>query len=73
MRYGRGHNLAWPALLKYEIVGYPKTGDELEEGVHDQLLLDQLRDLLVEFLRERSKIGVRNIYYDHGKSIRQFD
>ena len=72
MRFGRGHSLAWPALIRYETLGYPDDQNETDTDGDDKLL-SVLRDLLTEYFRHRKTIGLRNVYYDHGKWIRQFD
>lgn len=42
MRYGRGHNLAWSALIRFETIGYPDNQDTPAARA-DELLLSTLR------------------------------
>ena len=72
MRYGHVSNVAWYAVIRFETIGdTDKQG--ASDDTNDQVLLNALRELLTEFMRHREAIGLRNVLYDHGVWLRQFE
>ena len=71
MKFGRWHNVHWSAIPEFELLG---NGGGLRREFSEQeesQLLNSLRELLIEYLRYRQEVGLRNVYYDHGKWLRQ--
>ncbi len=73
MRIGFGHNLVWYALVEQEVLGHIQTNPVNRSKEENQQLLEGLRLILTEYFRHRSKIGIRNVLYDHGCWIRKHD
>ncbi len=73
VKYGYGQNLAWNGLFASATLGEADTHERPRPTGHDEVLLEQLRSTLVEFLRHRQIIGLRNVLFDHGQWMRKQD
>ena len=71
MKFGYGHNLAWPALLVIDALGEDALELQQRSAQDEKLLLERLRESLTEYLRYRDQIGLRNVLFDHGVWLRK--
>ena len=69
MRYDKSHHVGWHYVIASETLGVG-PGDKGWGKETSAVLLTALREILTEFIQHRSRIGLRNVLYDHGVWMR---
>jgi hypothetical protein len=70
MKFERHYNVVWWAVIETEL---DRANDRVDQSTRNERLLASMRNLLVEFVKHRDTIGLRNLYYDFGQWRRSFD
>lgn len=69
VKFDSSWNVIWSVAVASTILGdnFRSSEPKLEFDTEtNQKLISNLRTLMIEFLELRDKVGVRNIYYEHG-------